>query len=189
MNREQWLTALSNAALPRIASRIELANEEAVIRLSCGFPAQQGKRSPVVACIVPPANSDDFTAEVFVSPIIAQGYEVAAAVLPLLCAAITGDFKNGNAYRTAVRANGLNAATLPSWADSILQGLGSYPHAAVTLEAPVKQTARLLKVCCNGDLMNGTQHDSYIVRISRNTLTTYGAPICPVCSDSLVEAN
>jgi len=190
MNREEWLNALANQALPAIAQTLDsyaqYRDEEATVRLSCGFPAQQGKRNKVAACIVPPTASADFSGEIFVSPTIDQGLTVALAVLPLLCATVTGDYRKGTAYRNALRVNRLNLDTLPAWAASIVAGLPEYPHAALTLEAAPKQTTRLLKVSCSGDLMNGEQHDIYMVRISRTTLNM-GAPVCPLCGDSLIE--
>jgi len=193
MNREEWLNALANQALPVIArtldSYAQFREEESAVRLSCGFPAQQGKRNRVAACVVPPAASDDFSAEIFISPTIDSAREVALAVLPLLCATVTGDYKRGSAYRGAVTRNRLNASSLPAWADSILSALPAYPHAALTLQPQAKQTTRLLKVSCLGDLMNGEQHDAYIVRISRTTLANLGSPICPLCGASLTEEN
>lgn len=54
----------------------------------------------------------------------------------------------------------------------------------VTIESPVitkpKQTTRLRKVSC--------EFDNYIVRVSRSTLITFGAPICPACNRSMTEA-
>jgi len=191
MNREQWLNELANQALPVIArtldSYAQFREEESAVRLSCGFPAQQGKRNKVAACIVPPTASDDFSGEIFVSPTISQGNEVALAVLPLLCATVTGDYRKGAAYREALKRNRLNAASLPAWAAAIVSTLPAYPHAAITLQPQDKQTTRLLKVACLGDLMNGEQHAAYIVRISRTTLANYGSPICPLCGAALAE--
>lgn len=43
----------------------------------------------------------------------------------------------------------------------------------------VKQTTRLRKVECARDV--------YIVRVSRSTIITHGTPICPTCSEPMVE--
>lgn len=40
---------------------------------------------------------------------------------------------------------------------------------------------RLRKVWC--------QRDNYITRVSRTTIITLGAPICPVCRQSMKEEN
>jgi hypothetical protein len=61
-----------------------------------------------------------------------------------------------------------------------LQNLGSYPHAKIELAEAPKQSTRLIKVAC--------LNDNYIARVSRSTLNNLGAPICPACNQSLVEA-
>jgi len=37
MNREQWLQKLAAAALPKISSRLDMADEEPAVKLSCGW--------------------------------------------------------------------------------------------------------------------------------------------------------
>jgi hypothetical protein len=173
-NRETWLAAFATAAKPYLAERIGGlgGNEEAVVRLSCGFPPKTGRKA-ADAAIVPPAASDDFTAEVFVSPTVDNAQAVAALVLPLLEVALKGNWRSASPKVAAPVA-------LPSWANSILANLGEYPHAKIELVAAPKQTTRLIKVAC--------LNDGYIARVSRTTLENLGAPICPACNQSLVEA-
>jgi hypothetical protein len=132
------------------------------------------------AAIVPPSASDDFAAEIFVSPIIDSTEAVAKLVLPLLKLAHTGNWRN------AAPSVAAPLESLPTWAVDILANLGAYPHAALEIAQAPKQTTRLNKAVCYGDLMNGEQHDAYIVRISRATAANYGTPICPICSAQLV---
>jgi hypothetical protein len=184
MNRETWLANFASAARPHITATIGGygANEEAAIRLSCGFPPATGRKA-ATAAIVPPAASDDFTAEVFIAPTVDDARAVAAALLPLLKLAHAGT------WRTAAPSVAKPLETLPTWASTILETLGEYPHAKLEIAAAPKQTTRLIKAVCYGDLMNGEAHAAYIVRMSRNTADTLGAPICPVCSSRLnVEA-
>ena len=47
--------------------------------------------------------------------------------------------------------------------------------------AKAKQTTRLRKVIC--------LTDNYIARISRSTIITFGAPICPRCRQAMIESN
>jgi hypothetical protein len=147
--------------------------------LSCGFPPKTGRKA-ATAAIVPPTASQDFTAEIFVAPTVDQAAEVAKAIIPLLRVAQTGN------WRSAAPSVAQPLAELPNWAESILESLGEYPHAKIEIAAAAKQTTRLNKAVCYGDIMNGDQHDAYIVRISRNTATVYGAPICPICNSQLV---
>jgi len=181
MNREQWLKELANRAIPAIASSVTYAEEETSVKLSCGFPAKQGKRKQVNACLVPPTNSDEFNAEIFVTPELSAKREVSRAVLPLLVAVVTGDYKQRNNYRQAIRALGLNTEELPFWAKNIVDELPAYPHASLTLPEVKKQTTRLIKVHC--------APCGYIARVSRSTLDTFGAPVCPACRQSFTESN
>jgi hypothetical protein len=163
-NREQWLANLAIAVRPHIASTIAGGgDEESAIRLSCGFPPKTGRKA-VGASIVPPTASADFTAEIFVSPTVDDASAVARLVLPLL----------------KVAQAGKPLETLPSWCEPILANLGSYPHAKIELTEAPKQSTRLIKVAC--------LNDNYIARVSRSTLVNLGAPICPACNQSLVEA-
>ena len=174
-NREQWLAAFASAAQPSIARQISGGGEEeAAIRLSCGFPPRTGRKA-ALAAVVPPTASQDFTAEIFVSPTVDQATEVAKSIIPLLQLAQSGN------WRSAAPSVAKPLDTLPAWSLAILERLGSYPHAALEIAAAPKQTTRLLKVAC--------LNDNYIARISRSTLVNLGAPICPVCSIALVEAN
>ena len=178
MNREQWLQKLAASALPKISSRLEMADEEPAVKLSCGFPAQQGKRNQVGAQLIPPAASDEFNAEIFVSPTIAEKSAVIGLVMPLLVAAATGDFKQGREYKSALSRVGLNGSTLPQWAATIADRMPDYPHAAITIPDRKKQTTRLIKVAC--------LNDNYIARVSRSTVDAMGSPYCPACGNAMV---
>lgn len=181
MNREQWLNQLANKAVRYIGSTLELHDEEPAFKLSCGFPVKQGKRNPIVAQLVPPTNSDDFNAEIFVSPTVSEKQAVAKAILPLLVAVAIGDYKQGVESRRTINRLRLNEDTLPSWAVELLAELPAYPHAKVSVPTVKKQTTRLIKVAC--------LNDGYIARVSRSTLENLGAPICPACNQSLTESN
>jgi len=149
MNREQWLKTLADTAVPQISSSLELATEELSLKLSCGFPAQKGKRNKISASLVPPTASDEFNAEIFVTPELSEN------------------------YRDAVRRLNLNGSELPAWAKSIADAMPAYPHASITLEEQAKQSTRLIKVACPS-----LEHEAYIARLSRKALE-FGAPICP----------
>ena len=173
MNREQWLAAFATAARPHISRHLTNGgDEEAAIRLSCGFaPTTNRKRSD--AAVVPPTASEDFTAEVFISPTIDQADAVARHIIPLLAIAQAGN------WRTAAPSVAKPLEALPSWVAPILASLGNYPHAKISITQAPKQSTRLIKVAC--------LNDGYIARVSRTTLATLGAPICPACNQSLTE--
>jgi hypothetical protein len=168
-NREQWLAALAIAARPHIAGRLNNA-EEAAIRLSCGFPPKTGRKA-AEAAIVPPTASEDFTAEIFISPTVDDAQRVARLVLPLLAMA------HGSQWRNAAPQVAPELGSLPSWAVDTLATLGAYPHARLEVEVAPKQSTRLIRAAC--------ERDSYIVRVSRATLDRLGAPICPACLNTM----
>jgi len=175
-NREQWLAAFASAAKPSIARNISGGgDEEAAIRLSCGFPPKTGRKA-ALAAVVPPTASQDFTAEIFVSPTVDDAATVAKSIIPLLQLAQSGNWRN------AAPSVAKPLDTIPQWAISILERLGSYPHAALEIAAAPKQTTRLVKVEC----LN-TNHQ-YIARVSNSTLVQFGAPICPACLVPMVRA-
>jgi hypothetical protein len=175
-NREQWLAAFASAAKPSIARNISGGgDEEAAIRLSCGFPPKTGRKA-ALAAVVPPTASQDFTAEIFVSPTVDDAATVAKSIIPLLQVAQAGNWRN--AAPTVAKP----LDTIPQWATAILERLGSYPHAALEIAAAPKQTTRLVKVEC----LN-TNHQ-YIARVSNSTLVQFGAPICPACLVPMVRA-
>lgn len=180
--REEWLQALASSSASIVTRSIaDGGDEDPALRLSCGFPPAQGKRTNAQAAVLPPTASEDFTAEIFVSPEIDSPAEVARLVLPLLVAAHSGDYKHGARWRNAVAQLGLQGDNLPDWLTRRLNDLGSYPHAQVTVPARTKQTTRLVRVICESD-----RHESaYIARVSRTTLEAYGAPICPACSNAM----
>jgi hypothetical protein len=174
MNRETWLADFSSAAKAQLTAGLPLGgNEEAVIRLSCGFPPRTGRKA-ATAAIVPPAASDDFIAEVFIAPTVADADSVAKAILPLLRLAHVGN------WRSAAPSVAKPLETLPAWASDILASLGEYPHAAIELVAAPKQSTRLIKVAC--------LNDGYIARVSRSTISNLGCPICPACNQAMMEA-
>ena len=182
-NREQWLEALASRAARRIASALpDGGDEEPAIRISCGFTPSGKGRKRQQADILPPVLSEDFTAEIFISPEISEARQVARLLLPLLVQAHAGIYKHNAGVKRACETLRLNAETLPDWAEREIQALGAYPHAAVTLEARPKQTTRLVKVAC----LN-TEHDPYMVRMSRATIAS-ALPLCGICTTRMAVA-
>jgi hypothetical protein len=183
-NREQWLAQLASRSARHIADVLrDGGDEEPIVRISCGFtPTSRGSRG--LADLLPPSVSSDDTAEIFISPVVDDARQVARLLLPLLVMAHAGTYKDGHAVQSACYRLGLNEESLPDWLEREITRLGLYPHASVNLQARPKQTTRLVKAVCYGDVMNGEAHDAYIVRLSRSTYEM-GAPICPLCNESL----
>ena len=168
--REQWLNDYCKRVGARLAELLPAEiDTEAQIRLSCGFAPNQGRRSQSDSFLIPPSNSGDETAEIFVSPVLDDARDVAVEILPLLLQAWLGDWRGNIARAVAARLNAddLLAETGP---------LGRYPHAAV--EVPERKTdgTRLVKTFCEQHAAEG---NNYIARLSRKALLD-GAPICPL---------
>lgn len=175
MNREQWLAEFASRARNNISATISGGgDEEPAIRLSCGFSPRIGRKQ-TKAAIVPPTASDDFTAEIFISPEISEAREVARHLLPLLTIAQSGN------WRSAAPMVAEPVTFIPMWAEPILDSIGAYPHSRLNIEPATKQTTRLIKASCAAD--------NYIVRVSRSTLLTLGAPICPACLNPMNWSN
>jgi hypothetical protein len=73
-NREAWLAALVDAWRPTVAKIGELPK----LRIACGFPTRRAtSRNPVVGQCWSSSLSADGTIEIFISPTVADGFEVA----------------------------------------------------------------------------------------------------------------
>lgn len=184
-DREAWLTELARKAAPHLRAACAEFDEEPVVRLACGFPAAQGRRKVAAAQILPPSCSDDDTAELLVSPTVDDAHTVARLVLPLLLAAYAGEWQQGAGWRDAVRRAGFrdDSAVLPEWAAVVVESLGAYPHAAVTLPPRKVQGTRLLLATCDGSADAGWLHDTYRVRLTAKA-AAFGLPVCP-CGETM----
>jgi hypothetical protein len=173
-NREAWLKAFSKSVAGSMASSVEL-EADASLRLSCGFAPSMGRRKVASAVLLAPSCSADDSAELFVSPELAEADKVADAILPLIIQAHLGDWAN---RMTAQFMRELSVTRIKAQA---LQVCGAYPHAEITL--PVRRTdgTRLLKVVCSVEPAN------FVVRMSAKCLNV-GTPVCPCHNQGMVQA-
>jgi hypothetical protein len=173
-NREAWLKAFSKSVADSMALHNELESD-ASLRLSCGFAPSMGRRKVASAVLLAPSCSADDSAELFVSPELAEADKVADAILPLVVQAHLGDWAN---RMTADVLLGLPVEGIKARALSVC---GVYPHAEITL--PVRKTdgTRLLKVVCSIEPAN------FVVRMSAKCLNV-GTPVCPCHNERMVQA-
>lgn len=173
--REAWLKMFST----RVGASLELAGAEceadASLRLSCGFAPANGRRKSASAVLLAPECSADDSAELFVSPELADANKVADAILPLIAQAWLGDWNNRITSQTLSR---LNVADIKRRA---LDACGAYPHAVVTVPVRKIDGTRLLKVACSVEPAN------FVVRMSAKCLNI-GAPVCPCHNQAMVQA-
>lgn len=176
-SREVWLTAFSKSVRDSIQNMGMAAELEAdaSLRLSCGFAPAQGKRKVASAVLLAPSCSADDSAELFVSPELADSDKVADAILPLIIQAHLGDW-NGRMVNAFMRR--LNLNNIKTYA---MRQCGIYPHAEVVLPKRSTDGTRLLKVVCSVEPTN------FVVRMSRKCLNV-GTPVCPCHNERMVQA-
>lgn len=174
-NREAWLKAFSKTVAESMASNSAELETDASLRLSCGFVPNMGKRKVASAVLLAPSCSADDSAELFVSPELADADKVADAILPLVVQAHLGDWTNQitGRYMTRLNVEGIKARAL--------RACGAYPHAEITLPKRKTDGTRLLKVVCSVEPAN------YVVRMSAKCLNV-GMPVCPCHNQGMVRA-
>jgi len=169
--REQWLdaaVAAIRARIPEIGSRI---------RCAPGFP-RTFTRSGTVAEVIPDTDSQDGHFEVLIAPTLADPEGVFVALLGQVLHTLPGALTVASrAYRDALTNWGLaiegqdvspTADFIEHWQGDI-DGLGPYPHAAVTVATRKVQSTRMLKLTC--------PQCGYIVRTTGKWLAQ-GLPTC-----------
>jgi hypothetical protein len=193
-NRERWLAALAGHLRQRFAS---LGYEVPVnVKLSCGFPSRSGaarKNRSTGECWDKTA-SEGGMFEVFISPVLSDGLEVAHTTAHELVHATVGlAAGHRHPFRKCAQAIGLEGkmkSTVPSeafkrWFSEVVDQLGPYPHDRLVVRGrEKKQSTRLIKVECPVCL---AEHSPYIVRMSASTADR-GLPFCPIHDAELVLA-
>jgi hypothetical protein len=158
MNREDWLTAAASEAAPAF----DLAGTALPkTRITCGFPSTF-RRGALGECWSDKASADG-TFEVLVSPTISDSGAVFAVLLAQLCAASKAD-------PVAMGLDEHGGMADSRW-DSVIEELGVYPHAAITVGTRPVQTTRMLKAVCPAC--------GYTVRLTQKW-AKLGLPTCPV---------
>lgn len=182
--REEWLVNAVEEFRPMFADAgFPLC---AKIRVSCAFPTTY-TRSGALGQAFPDGASADRALEVMVAPSLDQPRDVVAVLVAQLCHATNGALSHATvAYQRAAEAMCLEAAG-PTWRvtrptamfdatfSSIIDGLGDYPHAALSAERPKAQSTRLLKAVCPSC--------GYIVRVS-SKWALKGLPVCGIDGDT-----
>lgn len=159
INREQWLTMLTDKLRPMFEVAGELIPIK--IRLTCGWPSKKAfssKNRRVGECWDATASKDQHV-EVFVSPCVSDGLEVAGILAHELIHAC-GHKKHGKSFKRVALAIGLEGKMTATTTGPVLKdrlnGLISdmpvYPHAVLdqSLSPKKKDGTRMLKVICTG---------------------------------------
>jgi hypothetical protein len=184
MNREEWLVNAVEELRPLFADAgFPIC---ARIRVSCAFPTTY-TRSGALGQAFPDGASADRALEVMIAPSLDKPSDVFAVLVAMLCHATNGAMSHGStAYQAAAAAMHLEPAGV-NWRvtktvsafwlhfAAIIDGLGPYPHAALSAERPKTQGTRMLKAVC--------PTCGYIVRVS-SKWASKGLPTCGIDGDT-----
>lgn len=192
ITREEWLVSAVAALTPLFE---ELGETVPAVRVSVGWPGGNGRKNSVIGQCWATAASSDKVAQLFISPVLDDAVRVLDVLAHELVHAVD-DCLSGHKGRFAKIAKALGltgkmTATvagddLKAKLEEIAQELGEYPHAALVnpgqgADGPKKQTTRMLKAEC-------PEGSGYKVRLTRQWLEEFGAPICPCHEERMIEA-
>lgn len=193
-NRETWLEALVDELRPYLAARNYELPEN--LRISCGWPSTRAlstKRRRIGEHWNPKASKDGVS-QVFISPVLDAGLDVAETVVHELGHALLPEAGHKGPFRAFMKDVDLKGKPTATYAgeglkkdlEAILKALPTYPNAALDkLSRPVKkQSTRMRKLSCDGQ-SSGTHEKEYILRGAKATLEM-GIPQCPLCHLEMV---
>lgn len=157
MTREKWLNELTDALRPLF---LEAGGEiPEKVRATCGWPSQgaKAKKKQVTGECWDAESSGDQHFEIFITPLLDDGNEIAGVLVHELCHAALG-IKEGHRapfkkLATGVGLEGKMTATtvgeeLRLTLAQIIEEIGLYPHAKLSLKEKKVQGTRMLKVTC-----------------------------------------
>jgi hypothetical protein len=185
--REEWLVAAIDEVRPLFAAKASPVATK--VRVTCGWPSNAKRSGAVGECWSDTASADK-SMEILISPAISDPYRVMDILVHELCHTLSGAMNHGVAFRKAADAMhlvpsagkaGYKATTggdaFKAAFSSIIDGLGDYPHAQLSMATRKTQTTRMLKACC--------PDCGYTVRLTHKW-AAMGLPSCPVDGFTLV---
>jgi hypothetical protein len=184
-NREDWLSAAVSELRP-IFDAVG-APLPANVRVTCGFPSNAKRSGAIGECWADTASADK-TFEVLISPVLDDPMRVFDVLVHELCHATAGAMNHGVNFQRVAAAMHLEPTGTKGWKATtrsvkfgaeflgLVQSLGPYPHAALTMSNRKVQTTRMLKAVCPSC--------GYTVRLTAKW-AALGLPSCPVDSDTL----
>lgn len=185
-NREEWLSA----AVAELRPFFDALGKPlpANVRVACGFPSNARRSGAIGECWADTASADQ-TFEVLISPVLDDPLRVFDVLVHELCHSTAGAMNHSGNFQKVASAMHLQPSpTKAGWKatvrgpefvttfGSIIDSLGPYPHAALTMSERKVQTTRMLKAVCPSC--------GYTVRLTQKW-AALGLPSCPVDSDTL----
>jgi hypothetical protein len=185
-NREDWLSAAVSELRPFFDAVCSPLPTN--VRVTCGFPSNAKRSGAIGECWADTASADA-TFEVLISPVLDDPLRVFDVLVHELCHATAGAMNHGLNFQSVAKKMHLEPSFGPrGWKatnrgpefvqtfGSIVDSLGPYPHAALTMSNRKVQTTRMLKAVCPSC--------GYTVRLT-SKWAALGLPSCPVDSDTL----
>jgi hypothetical protein len=184
-NREDWLSA----AVSELRPFFDAVGKPlpANVRVACGFPLGANRTGALGQCWADTASADK-TFEILINPKLDSPAAVFEVLVHELCHTTAGAMNHRLNFQRVASAMHLQACPLDGWKatgpgpefiltfGSIIDSLGAYPHAALTMSNRKVQTTRMLKAVCPSC--------GYTVRLT-SKWAALGLPSCPVDSDIL----
>ena len=183
--REEWLTAAVEefrAVFAAQASPIPLK-----VRVTCGFPSTARRSGAIGECWADTASADK-SMEVMVSPELSDPFRVVDVLVHELCHTTAGAMSHGVAFRKVADAMhlipsadkaGYKATTggdaFKQAYGAIIEGLGAYPHAQLSMATRKVQATRMLKAVCPSC--------GYTIRLTHKWAAK-GLPTCHIDGDT-----
>jgi len=161
------------------------------VHVSVGFPSRRAtsKNNRCIGECWHGEQQTDSKAHLFLSPTLDGPLALSTLVHEHGHAILPAGTGHGPAFKRFMEKVNLTGKPTATSAGKALKArlakletkLGGYPHDTLNVNAGKKrQTTRLLKVEC--------APCDYVVRVTRKPLDKYGPPICPGCSEQMVEA-
>jgi hypothetical protein len=184
LTREDWLTQAIAEVRPIFSAEgLALAPR---IRVACGFPAHAARNGRLGECHASAASADQHY-EILISPVLDDKTRVFDVLIHELCHTLPGCMNHGLGFGKAAFAMGLEAPN-GKWSSTvagkgfadryrdILDSLGEYPHAALSVGKKTQST-RMLKAVCPSC--------GYSIRLTRRHADK-GLPICSLDNSQFV---
>jgi hypothetical protein len=187
--REEWLTAAVEefrAVFAAQASPIPLK-----VRVTCGFPSTARRSGAIGECWADTASADK-SMEVMISPVLSDPYRVVDVLVHELCHTTAGSMNHGVAFQKVADAMhlipaagkaGYKATTggdaFKQAFGAIIDGLGEYPHAELSMSTRKVQATRMLKAVCPAC--------GYTIRLTAKWAAR-GLPICHNDGSTFIQA-
>lgn len=155
--REEWLVAAVEEF--RAVFAAQAVPIPAKVRVSCGFPSTAKRSGAIGECWADTASADK-SMEIMVSPVLSDTHRVVDVLVHELCHTTKGAMNHGLNFQRVADAMHLIPSAIKGYKATsagpafkqafgpIIEGLGLYPHAELSMSTRKVQATRMLKAVC-----------------------------------------